>query len=82
MSTCSKIGEALGITDIPLNYRYCEYLATFLYDENPVPKIGVRTKGIAALKSEKGMEAFNFTDDDAGFEWATTLYPEEELPGK
>ena len=55
MATSSKVGAALGITDIPINYRYCEFMATFLYNENPVPKLGLRVKGVEALKESAGI---------------------------
>lgn len=67
MSTSSKIGSALGISDIPINYRYCELMREEMYAENPIPKLGLRTKGLGALKASTGMHSFNFTDDEDGY---------------
>ena len=57
----------MGITDIPINYRYCELMREEMYAENPIPKLGLRTKGLEKLKASTGMQAYNFTDDEEGF---------------
>ena len=71
MSTSSKIGSALGISDIPINYRYCELMREEMYAENPIPRLGLRTKGLDELKISAGMHAFNFTDDEEGYAYAS-----------
>ena len=82
MSTSGKIGAALGIVDVPINYNYCEFLATFLYaTESPMPKLSLRTMDLETLKREKNLEHINFTDDEAGYAHAATLYPESHESG-
>ena len=35
-------------------------------------------KGLAELKVSAGLQAFNFIDDEEGFTWASSLYPESK----
>ena len=76
------LGEALGITDIRIDYRYCEHLNEMFYLENPIPQTSLRAKGLAELKASAGTEQYNFTDNEASFAQANTLFPENEDQGK
>ena len=71
ISTCSKVAEALGISEISINYRYCELLVTFLYNANPMPHLSLRNTDLETLKSQKGWQGLTVTDsDEAGRDWA------------
>lgn len=81
MSTSGKIAEALNISDINIDYDYCEWLATWLYAENPMPHLALRNTEMAQLKTQCGWENLNFTDNDQGFEVANGLHPESKEAG-
>ena len=76
MSTSNQIANVLGITQVPLDWNYCEWIADFLYTSNPVPHIAVRNNDMATLKVEKGWTNVDFTDNEEGFNMGNALFPE------
>ena len=51
MSTSGKIAEALDINAIDIDYDYCEWVASCLYQENPIPHLSLRNTDMAQLKT-------------------------------
>ena len=82
ISTCAKLGEALNIFEVDINYRYCELLAQSMYTENPMPLLHIRTKGFDTLKVEKSWEQFTFVDDHSEVAQAEQLHPESRQSAK
>lgn len=47
-TTCAQICNELAIGSAQIDYNFCEFLATFLYKENPVHKLFYNSQGISA----------------------------------
>lgn len=81
MSTSGKIAEALDINAIDIDYDYCEWVASCLYQENPIPHLSLRNTDMAQLKTKCGWENLTFTDNDEGFGKASAHFPESKESG-
>ena len=52
MATCARICTQIKIDEVDLDYHYCEWLSTYLYSKNPIPKLEVRKKNGPELDEE------------------------------
>lgn len=76
MATCARICTQIGVEKVDLDYDYCEWLANFLYTEDPTPDIFIKKKTKQELDNEFELQGVTFVDDKKGAEKMTTLYPE------
>lgn len=76
MATCARICEQIDVRDVEIDYRYCEFLSTHLYKQNPIPLMELRNKTPAEIDSEFDLGGVVFTDSDAGATASEALYPE------
>ena len=78
MATCARVCQELPVEvpEVPIDYNFCEFMADFLYQKNPIPRLELRSKSLAELNTEFDLQNQKFIEDEAGFEQASTLYVE------
>ena len=82
MATTARICKQINIESVSIDYNYCEWLADFLYSDNPVPHLSIRNKDSVTLNTEFNLQDISFTDNDEGFQMANTLYVEDQESGR
>ena len=81
MATVARICKQITVEIVIIDYNYCEWLADFLYRENPIPHLSIRNMDAATLNTEFNLQNIAYTDNDEGFDMAKTLYVENKESG-
>ena len=77
MATAARIGNELSVSQISINWMFCEWLSTYLYDSNPLPGMDYRLTPTEELNETYKLQGLTFNDVDTDkFDIVSKRYPE------
>ena len=82
MATAARISKEINVSEISINWMFCEWLSTYLYASNPVPIIEYRNTPSQDLDKTYNLQNLTFNDVDPGkFDIVNKRYPESDEQG-
>lgn len=73
--TAAQIAKAIGHSKFRINYKYAEFLADWMYDENPIPRLEMKTKNYQHVVSNF-LDNIDFEDSTLYYDEILNCYPE------